>query len=225
MDIQMVDLRNQYLEIKDEIDAAIQEVIDETGFIRGSQAAAFERELAAYVGSKHALGVGNGTDALQIAFMALGIGPGDEVITSAFTFIATAEAAALLGARAVFADIDPGTFNLDPSKIEELITPRTRAIVPVHLFGQAADMDPILEIARRHDLPVVEDNAQAIAAERVARNYHQRIAAQIADSGQARDLALADGQRRIAVIGAQAEGSTTSLNFSSISPSWPWPAT
>ena len=178
MDIQMVDLRNQYLEIKDEIDAAIQEVIDETGFIRGPQAAAFERELAQYVGSKHALGVGNGTDALQIAFMALGIGPGDEVITSAFTFIATAEAAALLGARAVFADIDPATFNLDPSKIEELITPRTKAIVPVHLFGQAADMDPILEIARRHSLPVVEDNAQAIAAD-----YKGRKTGTIGDMG------------------------------------------
>jgi dTDP-4-amino-4,6-dideoxygalactose transaminase len=165
MDIQMVDLRGQYLEIKQEIDAAIQQVIDETGFIRGPQAADFERRLAEFVGAKHALGVGNGTDALQIAFMVLGIVPGDEVITSAFTFIATAEAAALLGARAVFADIEPKTFNLDPRRIEELITPRTKAIVPVHLFGQAADMDPILDIAKRHGIPVVEDNAQAIGAD------------------------------------------------------------
>ena len=165
MDIQMVDLQGQYLEIKQEVDAAIQEVINDSAFIRGPQAAAFERALADYLGGGHALGVGNGTDALQIAFMALDIGPGDEVITSAFTFIATAEAAALLGARAVFADIDPQTFNLDPSRIEELITPRTKAIVPVHLFGQSADMDPIMEVASRHGLPVVEDNAQAIGAD------------------------------------------------------------
>lgn len=165
MDIQMVDLRGQYLTMKAEIDAAIQEVIGAAAFIRGPQTAEFERNLAAYLNSRFALGVGNGTDALQIAFMALGIGQGDEIITSAFTFIATAEAAALLGARAVFADIDPRTFNLDPSRIEDLLTPRTKAIVPVHLFGQAADMDPILEIAARHDLLVVEDNAQAIGAQ------------------------------------------------------------
>ncbi|HEX7070389.1 MAG TPA: DegT/DnrJ/EryC1/StrS family aminotransferase, partial [Rhodothermales bacterium] len=178
MDIQMVDLRGQYLEIKQEIDAAIQQVLDDTAFIRGPQAADFERRLAEFVGAKHALGVGNGTDALQIAFMVLGMGPGDEVITSAFTFIATAEAAALLGARAVFADIEPGTFNLDPRKIEELITPRTKAIVPVHLFGQAADMDPILEIARRHNIPVIEDNAQAIGAD-----YKGRKTGVIGDMG------------------------------------------
>lgn len=161
----MVDLQNQYLEIKSEIDAAIQEVIDDAAFIRGPQVGRFEADLARYLGAEYALGVGNGTDALQIAFMALGVGPGDEVITSAFTFIATAEAAALLGARAVFADIESGTFNLDPNRIEALITPRTKAIVPVHLFGQAADMDPIQEIASRYGLPVVEDNAQAIGAD------------------------------------------------------------
>lgn len=164
MSIQMVDLRGQYLAIKEEIDAAIQEVLEDTSFIKGPSVDAFEQGLADYLGGPYALGVGNGTDALQVAFMALGIGPGDEVITSAFTFIATAEAAALLGAVPVFADIDPKTFNLDPSKIEALITPRTKAIVPVHLFGQAADMGPILEIARRHDLAVVEDNAQAIGS-------------------------------------------------------------
>lgn len=164
MHLEMVDLRGQYLAIKDEIDAAIQEVLDSTQFIRGDVVARFEAELAAYLGGPHALGVANGTDALQIAFMALGIGPGDEVITSAFTFVATAEAAALLGAVPVFADIDPRTFNLDPSKVEALITPRTKAIVPVHLFGQPADMDPILAVARRHGLAVVEDNAQAIGA-------------------------------------------------------------
>jgi UDP-2-acetamido-2-deoxy-ribo-hexuluronate aminotransferase len=164
MRIEMVDLRGQYLAIKAEVDAAIQEVIDSTQFIRGGVVGQFETELAGYLGGPHALGVANGTDALQIAFMALGIGPGDEVITTAFTFIATAEAAALLGARAVFADIDPRTFNLDPARIEALITPRTKAIVPVHLFGQAADMDPLLAVARRHNLPVIEDNAQAVGA-------------------------------------------------------------
>ncbi len=164
MDLQMVDLRGQYLAIKDEIDAAIQEVIDATQFIRGPVVSRFEEELAGYLGGPYALGVANGTDALQIAFMALGIGPGDEVITPAFTFIATAEAAALLGAVPVFADIAPRTFNLDPARIEALITPRTKAIVPVNLFGQAADLDPILEIAARHGLYVVEDNAQAVGA-------------------------------------------------------------
>ncbi len=164
MDIQMVDLRGQYLALKDEIDAAIAEVLASTRFIKGPIVGQLENELAAYLDGSYVLGVGNGTDALQIALMALGIGPGDEVITASFTFIATAEAAALLGATPVFADIDPQTFNLDPAKIEALVSPRTKAIVPVNLFGQAADMDPIMEIAERHGLYVVEDNAQAIGA-------------------------------------------------------------
>lgn len=162
--IEMVDLRGQYRAIKEEIDAAIREVLDEGAFIRGPVVGQFECALAGYLKGGYALGVANGTDALQIAFMALGIGPGDEVITPAFTFIATAEAALLLGATPVFADIDPRTFNLDPSAVEPLVTERTRAIVPVHLFGQPADMDPILEIAARRGLHVVEDNAQAIGA-------------------------------------------------------------
>lgn len=160
----MVDLRGQYLAIKDEIDAAIQDVLDTTRFIKGPVVSQFEQELSAHLGGKYAVGVANGTDALQVALMALGVGPGDEVITSAFTFIATAEAAALLGATPVFADIDPKTFNLDPAKIEGLITPQTKAIVPVHLFGQSADMDPIMEIAERHGLYVIEDNAQAVGS-------------------------------------------------------------
>ena len=164
MDIQMVDLRGQYLAIKEEIDDAVAEVLGSARFIRGPVVGKLECELAAYLEGAYVLGAGNGTDALQIVFMALGIGPGDEVITPSFTFIATAEAAALLGATPVFADIDPKTFNIDPNRIEELITPRTKAIVPVHLFGQSADMDPILEIAQRHGLPVIEDNAQAIGA-------------------------------------------------------------
>ncbi len=164
MNIQMVDLRGQYSKIKTEIDTALQGVLDATSFIRGPQVGEFECDLAGYLGCSYVHGVANGTDALQVALMALGVGPGDEVITTAFTFIATAEAAALLGATPVFADIDPQTFNIDPAKIEELITPRTKAIVPVHLFGLPADMDAILEVAERHNIPVIEDNAQGVGA-------------------------------------------------------------
>ncbi|NNE34425.1 MAG: DegT/DnrJ/EryC1/StrS family aminotransferase, partial [Rhodothermales bacterium] len=164
MKIQMVDLHGQYLAIKPEIDEAIQGVIDATSFIRGPQVGEFECDLAGYLGCSFVHGVANGTDALQVALMALGVGPGDEVITTAFTFIATAEAAALLGATPVFADIDPHTFNIDPAKIEELITPRTKAIVPVHLFGLPADMDEIMVVADRHNIPVIEDNAQGVGA-------------------------------------------------------------
>ena len=160
----MVDLRGQYLAIKDEIDAAIQAEIDGTRFIKGPMVGQFECKLAGHLDGTYAIGVGNGTDALQIALMALDLQPGDEVITTAFTFIATGEVAALLKATPVFADIDPQTFNIDPAKIEELITPKTKAIVPVHLFGQPADMDPIMEIAERHGIPVIEDNAQGIGS-------------------------------------------------------------
>lgn len=161
----MVDLRNQYHGIRKEIDAAIDAVLESTDFIRGRDVGEFECKLAGYLGGTFALGVANGTDALQVAMMALGIGPGDEVITTPFTFIATAEAAALLGATPVFADIDPQTFNLDPSKIEGLISDRTRAIVAVHLFGQPADMGPIMDLAENHGLLVIEDNAQSIGSE------------------------------------------------------------
>jgi UDP-2-acetamido-2-deoxy-ribo-hexuluronate aminotransferase len=162
--LQMVDLQTQYEEIKDEVHAAVNGVLSDAAFIRGPDVVNFEKELAAWMGGTHAVGVGNGTDALQIAFMALGIGPGDEVITTPFTFIATAEAALLLGATPVWVDIDPETFNIAPASIEQAITPRTKAIVPVHLFGQPADMTSIMDIARRHDLKVVEDNAQSIGA-------------------------------------------------------------
>lgn len=165
MNIEMVDLRNQYLAIREEIDEAIDSVLESTGFIRGKEVGEFECKLSGYLNGRYALGVANGTDALQIAMMALGIGHGDEVLTTSFTFVATAEAAALLGATPVFADIDPRTFNIDPSRIEELITERTKAIVPVHLFGQPADMDAIMAIAEKHDLPVIEDNAQAVGSE------------------------------------------------------------
>ncbi len=165
MNIKMADLRGQYEEIAPEIDEAIRSVLNHAAFIRGREVEELESALADYLNVSHVLGVANGTDALQIAMMALGVGPGDEIITSSFTFIGTAEAAALLGATPVFADIDPRTFNIDPACIEPLITPRTKAIVPVHLFGQPADMAPIMDIAQRHGLPVIEDNAQAVGAE------------------------------------------------------------
>ena len=153
----MVDLRGEYLRIKDEIHTAVDQVLDSAHFIRGPVVSRFESALANYTKSDYAIGVANGTDAL-------GIGPGDEVITPSFTFIATAEAAAILGALPVFADIDPETYGLNPDSVEACITSQTRAIVPVHLFGQSVDMDPILSLAAKHDIPVIEDNAQAIGA-------------------------------------------------------------
>lgn len=176
--LQMVDLQGQYLAIKDEIDQAISDTLSSGRFIKGPQVGKFECDLAGYLDSAYVLGVANGTDALQIAMMALGVGPGDEVITTPFTFIATAEAAALLGAKVVFADIEPKTFNIDPSDIEALITPRTKVIVPVHLFGQPTDLDPIVEIAKHHNLYVIEDNAQAIGA-----TYKGRKVGPIGDVG------------------------------------------
>ncbi|TXI81945.1 MAG: DegT/DnrJ/EryC1/StrS family aminotransferase [Flavobacteriales bacterium] len=163
--IQMVDLVGQYQRIKPEVDAAMQRVVDNAAFINGPEVKAFEQELAAYNGSKHVIACANGTDALQIAMMALGLKPGDEVITASFTFVATVEVVGLLGITPVFADVLPGTFNLDPADIERKITPKTKAIVPVHLFGQVADMEAIMALAEKHGLYVIEDNAQAIGAE------------------------------------------------------------
>ncbi|HET6324379.1 MAG TPA: DegT/DnrJ/EryC1/StrS family aminotransferase [Planctomycetaceae bacterium] len=148
----------------DEIQAAISGVIRSGQFVLGPQVRAFEKEIAERLSVRHAVACNSGTDALVIGLRALGIGPGDEVITTPFTFYATAEAINLVGARPVFVDIEPGTFNIDPAQISEALTPRTKAIVPVHLFGHAADMEPILELARRHDLSVVEDVAQALGA-------------------------------------------------------------
>ena len=162
--IQMLDLVGLHQRLEPRLSEAMQRVVNEGAFIRGADVGAFECELAAYLEARFTLGVGNGTDALQIALMALDLKPGDEVITSPFTFIATAEAAALLGLVPVFCDIDPKTFNVDPEAVAAAITPRTRAIVPVHLFGQPADMAPILELAARHDLFVIEDNAQGIGS-------------------------------------------------------------
>ncbi len=163
--IQMVDLVGQYQKIKPEVDAALQRVIDSTAFINGPEVKEFEKELGAYLGAKHVIGCANGTDALQIAMMALGLKPGDEVITASFTFVATVEVVGLLGITPVFADVLPGTFNLDPADIKRKITPKTKAIVPVHLFGQTADMEAIMAIAKEHGLFVIEDNCQAIGSD------------------------------------------------------------
>ncbi len=163
--IQMVDTRRQYHKIKEEIDAAVLSVMESTAFINGKIVGEFATNLADYLGARHVIPCANGTDALQIALMALGLKPGDEVITPSFTYIATTEVIALLNLVPVFVEVDKKTFCLDPDAVEKAITARTRAIVPVHLFGQAADMERIMEIADRHHLYVVEDNAQAIGCE------------------------------------------------------------
>jgi dTDP-4-amino-4,6-dideoxygalactose transaminase len=165
--LQMVDLKGQYEKIKDTVNQSLLEVLDTTAFINGPEVHAFQKELEEYLGVKHVIPCANGTDALQIAMMGLGLKPGDEVITADFTFAATVEVIALLQLTPVLVDVEPDTFNIDPDAIRKAITPNTKAIVPVHLFGQAANMDEIMEIAREHDLYVIEDNAQAIGA-----NYH-----------------------------------------------------
>ena len=162
--IPMLDLRAQYAEIREEIHAALQEVLESQHFILGPQVQALEEEIARYCGTRFAVGVASGTDALILALHAAGIAPGDEVLVPSFTYIATADSVSLLGAKPVFVDIQPDTFTIDPAKIESKITSRTRVILPLHLYGQAADMDPILRIAREHHLKVVEDNAHAIGA-------------------------------------------------------------
>ena len=161
MKVQFVDLKAQYRSIKGEVGAAIGQVLESCAFIN---ARGFEAEFAAYTGARHCVGVANGTDALFLAMQALGFGPGDEVIVPANTFIATAEGVSWTGATPVFVDCDPQTYTLDPAKLEAAITPRTRAVVPVHLYGQPADMDPIMAIADKHGLVVVEDCAQSHGA-------------------------------------------------------------
>ncbi|RPE09785.1 DegT/DnrJ/EryC1/StrS family aminotransferase [Chitinophaga lutea] len=168
--IQMVDLKRQYSKIKPQVDAAIQEVLESAAFINGAPVQQFAKELEQYLGSKHVINCANGTDALQIAMMALGLEPGDEVITPSFTFIATAEVIALLRLKPVFVDIDPRTYCIDPQAIEKAITPKTKAIVPVHLYGHSADMEAIMDIANRHKLYVIEDNAQAIGSHYTTKN-------------------------------------------------------
>ena len=163
--IKMVDLHGQYLRIKGEIDNAIGEVLTSTAFIQGPQVKEFAAALASYTGANHVIPCANGTDALQVAMMALDLKPGDEVIVPVHTYVATAEVIALLGLTPVFVDVDAHAFNIDTAQIEQRITRKTRAIVPVHLYGQCADMEVILAIASRHNLYVIEDAAQALGAE------------------------------------------------------------
>ncbi len=171
--IQMVDLKGQYDKIKAEVDHAILEVIEQTAFINGPQVKKFATQLAQHLGVKHVIPCANGTDALQIAMMALDLQPGDEVITTSYTYIATCEVIALLHLTPVFVEINPDTFTIDPKAIEKAITPKTKAIVPVHLYGQCADMEAILEIGKKHNIAIIEDTAQAIGATYTFSNGHQ----------------------------------------------------
>lgn len=163
--IQMVDLKGQYTKIKEDVDLAIQDVLESTSFINGKSVSDFSKSLAAYLGIEHVIPCANGTDALQIALMGLNLQPGDEVITPSFTFIATTEVVALLRLKPVFADVDPRTFCIDPASLEKHITKNTKAIVPVHLYGQSAPMKEIMDLAAKYNLKVVEDNAQAIGSD------------------------------------------------------------
>lgn len=178
MRVPLLDLKAQYQTIKPEIDAAIQEVVESQYFIMGPAVAELETRVAQYCGCAHGIGVSSGTDALLITLMALGIGAGDEVIVPTYTFFATAGSVSRLGAKPVLVDIEANTYNLNPNAIERSITARTRAIIPVHLFGQCADMDPVLSIARKHNLKVIEDAAQAIGAE-----YQNKKAGSMGDAG------------------------------------------
>ena len=182
MNVPFLDLKAQYATIKDEIHTAVSEVMENTAFAGGPFVAGFEQAFAEFCGCKNAIGVGNGTDALWLSLLTLGIGPGDEVITVPNTFIATAEAITYCGAKPVFVDVDPKTCNMDPNKLEDCLkkclSPRLKAVIPVHLFGQTADMDPILTIARAHGLHVVEDACQAHGAE-----YKGRKAGTMGDTG------------------------------------------
>jgi len=174
--IPFVDLKSQYASIKPEVNAAIQGILDSCAFTLGSEVVEFEKEFAAYSGAKFGIGVNSGTSALHLALLAANIGPGDEVITVPHTFVATVSAIVYAGATPKFVDIDPRTFTMDPAQLEAAITPKTRAIIPVHLYGQCADMDPIVAIARKHGLVVIEDACQAHGAE-----YHGRRAGSLGD--------------------------------------------
>ena len=176
--IPALDLRAQYASIREEIREAIDRVLDAQVFILGPEVKALEREIAAYCGRKYAVGVASGTDALILSVHSLGIGPGDEVIVPSFTYIATADAVSLLGARPVFVDVDPDTFTLDIAQVAAKLTPRTRAVIPVHLYGQAADMDPLVELCRKHEVAIIEDCAQAIGA-----TYHGRKVSSFGELG------------------------------------------
>ena len=176
--VPFLDLNAHHAPLRAEFDQAIAEVIDSGAFAGGPFVAQFEKEFAAFCGSQHAIGVGNGTDALWLALLACGIGPGDEVVTVPNTFMATAEAITYTGARPVFVDVDERTYTMDPALLEKALTRRTKAVIPVHLFGQVADMDPILSFGRKHGLFVIEDAAQAHGAE-----YKGRKAGSMGDTG------------------------------------------
>jgi len=178
MNVPFLDLKAQYASIKDEIAPALQAVMDNTAFAGGSFVAGFEKNFASYCQCKHAIGVGNGTEALWVALLAMGVKAGDEVITSANTFIATAEAISFTGATPVFVDVEEHSYNIDPAQIEAAITEKTKVIIPVHLYGQMADMQPIMDIAKKHGLYVLEDASQSHGAE-----YHSQRAGSIADAG------------------------------------------
>ena len=178
MRVPLLDLKAQYASIKDELDAAVAEVVESQYFVLGPKVTACEEAIAQHSGCAYGIGISSGTDALLVCLMAEDVGPGDEVITTPYSFFATAGVIARLGATPVFVDVDPVSYNLDPNQIEEKITERTKILMPVHLYGQMADMDPIMEIARRHDLVVIEDAAQAIGAE-----YDGRRACSIGDYG------------------------------------------
>ncbi len=181
--IQMVDLKQQYFKIKTEIDAAVLGVIESTAFIGGPQVSAFAQNLSQYLDIKHVVPCANGTDALQIAMMALGLEPGDEVITPSFTYIATTEVIALLKLKPVFVEVDTQTFCVEPEAIEKAITPKTKAIVPVHLYGHSAKMEEIMEIAKQHNLFVIEDNAQTIGGDYYLKNGTSMKTGTIGDIG------------------------------------------
>jgi len=181
--IQMVDLKGQYNKIKTELDQAIQQVLDHSKFINGPEVAHFTRNLEDYLQVKHVIPCGNGTDALQIALMALSLNPGDEIITTPFTFIATAEVIELLHLNPVFVDIDPDTFNLDVSKIEHAITSKTKVILPVHLFGQSCEMETIMSIAKRYQLYVIEDACQSMGTEYLFSDGQRKKSGTIGDIG------------------------------------------
>ena len=174
LNIQMVDLKSQYMKIKLQVDQAINDVLRSTQFINGEHVKSFQNELAAYLDVKHVITCANGTDALQISMMALGLKPGDEIITPSFTYIATTEVIGLLGLKPVFVDCDPENFNISVDEVEKAITKKTKAIVPVHLFGQSSDMKSIMSLAKKYNLFVIEDNAQAIGSDYLGFNQPQK---------------------------------------------------
>lgn len=179
----MVDLLGQYEKIQQEVDEAVLNVVRSSAYINGPEVKEFQKELEAYLGVKHVIPCANGTDALQISMMALGLQPGDEVITASFTYVATAEVIGLLRLTPVLVDVDPDSFNIDPEAVRKAITPKTKAIVPVHLFGQCANMDEIMAIAREHNLAVIEDNAQAIGSDYTFADGTTQKAGTIGDIG------------------------------------------